>query len=39
LSKHLQSLPTEDPVKYFGALYRTFLDLIDGDRAINALLE
>ena len=39
LSKHLQSLPTADPVKYFGALYRTFLDLIDGDRAINALLE
>jgi tetratricopeptide (TPR) repeat protein len=39
LSKHLQSLPTEDPVKYFGALYRTFIDLIDGDRAINELLE
>lgn len=39
LSNHLQSLPTEDPVEYFGALYRTFLDLIDGDRAINLLLE
>lgn len=40
LSKHLESLPTsEDPEKYFGALYRTFIDLIDAERIINEILE
>ncbi|MBI1919533.1 MAG: tetratricopeptide repeat protein [Geobacter sp.] len=40
LPRHLQSLPSsEDPKKYFGALYRTCIDLIDAERIINELLE
>jgi hypothetical protein len=26
-------------IHYFGALYRTFIDLIDAERIINELLE
>lgn len=40
LAKHLQSVSAiEDPKKLFGALYRTFIDLIDAEIFVNQLLE
>jgi hypothetical protein len=40
LSKHLESLSaSEDPKKLFGALYRTFIDMIDAEIVVNRLLE
>jgi len=40
LAKHLQSVSAiEDPKKLFGALYRTFIDLIDAEIVVNQLLE
>lgn len=40
LPKHLQFLSaSEDPKNLFGALYRTFIDLIDAEIVVNQLLE